>query len=178
MPGDWTRVCSPSQGGLCVRKGGTVKLQRQLRSFLKQHFAGDVHEEPWCTCGSGNHVRIVLFRVNGQPATAIIPEGCELGPTRISGALPCAKVEPLSEAELDAIYAPSELGGMQPFENPFATSVYLDENLLQFERLVFCPKMFSGQTGECFRVPTKDFVELTQALVLRFFPAFQPAAQS
>lgn len=155
-----------------------MKVQRSLRTYMELHFPHEVRGEPWCSCGAGNHVRIAMFRVNGQPAAAVFPEGCEINDTLLRRAMPRSNVEPLLEAELDAAYGPSELGGMQPFENPFASSVFLDENLLQFDTLVFCPKMFSGQTGECFRVPTKEFVALSQALVLPIFPKFTPAAGS
>jgi hypothetical protein len=55
-----------------------MKPQLALRNYLKQRMPGAVHKERWCTCGSANHVRVLLFRVNGQPTTVIIPEGCEL----------------------------------------------------------------------------------------------------
>ncbi len=152
-----------------------MKLQQALRNYLRQHFPGNVHTEPWCTCGSANHVRVFLFRVNGQPATAIVPEGCELSAVQLGRALPGAQVEQLTEEELDAIYTDSELGRMQPFENPFGTAVFLDRNLVRFTTLVFCPQMFSGLAGECFRVPTGDFRKLVHAQVVRLFPAFVAA---
>ena len=155
-----------------------MKLQRALRSYLRQHFPGAVREEPWCTCGSANHARILLFRVNGLPATVIIPEGCELSAAQLARAIPGAQVQPLDAAELDAVYAESELGRMQPFENPFGATVYLDQNLMQFETLVVCPRMFGGQKGECFRLPTKEFVTLAHALVLPLFPTFVPASEA
>ena len=155
-----------------------MTLQRALRNHLRQHFPREVHNEPWCTCGSANHVRAFLFRVNGQPATVVVPEGCELSSTQMRRAIPGAQIEALAPEELDAIYAGSELGQMQPFENPFGANVYLDENLLQFETLVFCPQMFGGRKGDCFRVPTKDFQALVQALVLPLFPVFEPAQEA
>lgn len=148
-----------------------MKLQRALRNYLRQHFPEEIHNEPWCTCGSGNHVRIFLFRVDSQPATVIVPEAHGLTADQLSHALGGAQVEPLAEDELDAIFVLSELGRMQPFENPFGTAIYLDAGVLQFETLVFCPRMFSGLEGECFRVPTKDFVALTGALTLPLVPA-------
>ncbi len=155
-----------------------MKLQRTLRDYLQLHFPVTFQKEPWCTCGNANHVRLVSFRVDGQPATAIVPEGCELTSAQFRRSLPGAQVTPLSEGELDAIYAESELGRTNPFENPFGGTVYMDENLLQFESLVFCPKMFSGLAGECFRVPTHDFQELVRATVVRVFPAFQPVSEA
>ncbi len=155
-----------------------MQLQRALRNYMRQYFPREVHNEPWCTCGSANHVRTLLFRVNGQPTTVVVPEGCELSAAQMRRAIPGAQVEPLAPDELDAIYASSELGQMQPFDNPFGANVYLDENLLHFDTLVFCPQMFGGKKGECFRVPTKDFRTAVQALVLPLFPAFEPAQEA
>ena len=151
-----------------------MRLQLAVRDYLRRHFPENVHIEPWCACGSANHVRIALFRVNGQPAAAVVPEACELSAAQLRRALPRAQVEPLTEAELDAMYAESEAGA-QTFENPLGAAVYLDKNLVQFTTLVFCPEMFSGRAGECFRIPTSDFVKLVRARVLPLFPAFVPA---
>jgi len=153
-----------------------MKLQRALREYLQQHFPTEVHKEPWCTCGSANHVRMFVFRINGQPATVLVPEGCDLPSAQLGRAIPGAQVEPMAEAELDAIFTETELGRMHPFENPFGTAVYMDHNLSQFDTLVFCPKMFSGKKGECFRVPTKDFRALVFTVVLPLYPVFVPAA--
>jgi prolyl-tRNA editing enzyme YbaK/EbsC (Cys-tRNA(Pro) deacylase) len=120
----------------------------------------------------------LLFRVNGLPASAIVPEGYELGPARLSQALAGARVEPMLESELDAIFPETEIGCMGPFESPFGTTVYLDENLLQFPTLVFCPKMLSGKKGECFRLPIADFQELVHPVVVRLSPPAPPASGS
>ncbi len=148
-----------------------MKLQQALHNHLRQLFSGNVHTEPWCTCGSANHGRVFLFRINGQPALAIVPEGCELSPAQLRRAIPRAQVEPLTEAELDAMYAESKAGA-QTSENPLGAAVYLDKNLARFSTLVFCPQMFSGRAGECFRVPTGDFVKFVHARDLRLFPTF------
>lgn len=154
-----------------------MMLQRALREYLRQHFPAALREEPWCSCGTANHARLVLFRVNGQPTTAIVPEGCELTAVQMRRALPEAHVDPLAAEELDAVYADGELGHMLPFENPFGANIYLDQNLLQFETLVVCPRMFGGRKGECFRVSTREFQTLLHPLVLPLFPAFIPAPE-
>lgn len=136
-----------------------------LRRFLEEHFPGQVSTQQECTCGQENHVRVIFFRVNGQPATAVIPESAGLSALELSDVIG-GRVERITLAELDAIFADTELGHMQPFENPFGTHVFLDEALGACEQLVFCPRMFFGQRGQCFRVPVKGFKELTHARVL------------
>jgi hypothetical protein len=116
--------------------------------------------------------------VNGLPASAVVPEGYELSAARLSQALAGAHVEPIPEAELDAIFPETEMGRTGPFENPFGAAVYLDENLLQFDTLVICPRMFSGLKGECFRVPIVEFQELEHPVVLRLSPPSPPAPGS
>lgn len=148
---------------------------RALGNYLRQNFPGNVHTEPWCSCGSANHVGVFLFRVNGQLATAIVPEGCELSAAQLRRALPGAQVELLSEAEIDQIYAESKPDSMQADKLSFSAAVYLDKNLVRFSTLVFCPKMFGGRAGECFRVPTGDFRKIVNAKVVRLFPSFVPA---
>jgi prolyl-tRNA editing enzyme YbaK/EbsC (Cys-tRNA(Pro) deacylase) len=154
-----------------------MNLQRELRNHLRQHFPKDVFTEPTCSCGAPDHARIFLFRVNGQPTTAIVPEAYELTTAQLARVLAGARVESLPAAELNSIFPETELGHSDPFDNPFGASVYLDESLLQFENLVFCPKMFSGKTGQCFRVPTREFREVVHPIVLRLLPPLQPVSE-
>jgi prolyl-tRNA editing enzyme YbaK/EbsC (Cys-tRNA(Pro) deacylase) len=151
-----------------------MNLQRELRSQLRQHLSPSVPIEQTCTCGGApDHVRILLFRVNGQPATAIVPETAKLTPRQLAEVLAGARVESLPVAELGSIFLESELGHAGPFDNPFGDSIYLDESLLQFDNLVFCPKMFSGKMGQCFRVPTSELCEAIHPTVLRLIPPLQ-----
>ena len=137
-----------------------------LRHYLEQHFPQTVSEEEKCTCGAGNHARICFFRANGQPLATILPEGAKLTADELRQAIGCIRAERLDAAELDATFTDTELGHMQAFENPFGSTVFCDELLAGNRDLVFCPPMFFGQRGECFRVPTREFLELTHALVL------------
>jgi prolyl-tRNA editing enzyme YbaK/EbsC (Cys-tRNA(Pro) deacylase) len=143
-----------------------MKPLKTLQIFLEQHFPHTVKDEVLCTCGAGNHVRVQFFRVNHQPASVILPEGASLEPEHLSHAIGGAEVEPLPEEELNGVYAASEIGQMGPFENPFGMTVYVDEGLLAWKELVFCPRMFSGKRGECFRTPAKSFLDLTRAIAL------------
>lgn len=137
-----------------------------LHNYMKEHFPRTLRDEVLCTCGAGNHVRIFFFRVDGKPVAVVIPEGLGLSAQQLADSIGSAGVEAMPEKELDAIYADSEFGQMQPFENPFGSAVYCDESLLTWKELVFCPRMFAGQRGECFRVATKDFLTLTRAIVV------------
>ena len=137
-----------------------------LHNYMKEHFPRTLRDEVLCTCGAGNHVRIFFFRVEGQPVTVVLPEGMGLTAHQLGEAIGSSRVEALPDLELDGIYADSELGPMQPFENPFGTAVYCDESLLTWKELVFCPRMFAGQRGECFRATTKDFLALTRAIAV------------
>jgi len=137
-----------------------------LRAYLEQHFPHTVGTEGECTCGAGNHVRVCFFRVDGQPVSAIIPEGADLTADGLREALGSSRVEPFSEAEWDQVCADTELGHVLSFENPFGAGVFFDELLQSFPNLVFCPRMFCGERGLCFRVPTQEFLDLTHALVL------------
>ncbi len=153
-----------------------MKLQRALREHIRQFNADAIYSEPWCSCGSPNHARIFLLRVNGQPATALVPEWYELTPATFSKILPDSRVELLSEAELETACDERELGRLQPFENPFGATVFLDGNLLKYETTVFCPRMFSGRRGECYRVPTQELVRLVRPVVLAIAPEREKAA--
>jgi hypothetical protein len=144
-----------------------MNLQRELRQHLRLYSRLDVRNEPICSCGAPNHARVFCFRVNGEPVTVIAPETCELSEPQLSDAVGNARVEPLPARELDSIFSDTELGRMDPFDNPFGTAVYLDESLAQAEDLVFCPKAFNNERGECFRVATRLFRERTHPIVLR-----------
>ena len=137
-----------------------------LRTYLEQHFPKAIQGEGECTCGAGNHVRVCFFRVDGQPVSAIIPEGAGLTTDELRGALGCLRVEPFSNGDWDQVCTDTELGHTLSFDNPFGAGVLFDELLRSFPNLVFCPRMFSGERGLCFRVPTDRFLELTHALVM------------
>jgi len=155
-----------------------MNVQTELCCRLQQYFPRDVQSEPECSCGNPNHARILLFRVNGLPASAIVPEAYELSAARLSQALAGAHVETMLESELDAVFPETETGRIGPFESPFGPAVYVDENLLQFETLVFCPKMRGGQPGECFHVPIEDFLKLAHPVALPLTPPAPPASGS
>lgn len=145
-----------------------------LRTYLEQHYPHTTGEELRCTCGAGNHARIRYFRVDGHPVTAIVPEGASLTAWDLREAIGCAAIEPLLEREMEEIHEDTELGHADWFQNPFGTTVFFDDLLLPYSQIVFCPQMFAGQRGECFRVPTLEFIDLTQALVL---PLTAPACK-
>ncbi len=147
-----------------------MKLLETLREYLAPNVRASLREEPLCSCGDSNHVRMVMFRVGGLPAVFIIPEAASLTAVQAEESLGNIRVETLTEPELESIYAESDLGRGQPFSNPFGTAVYLDQSLLLYPALVFCPHMFGGREGECFRVPTRDLLALTQANVLPLVP--------
>jgi prolyl-tRNA editing enzyme YbaK/EbsC (Cys-tRNA(Pro) deacylase) len=137
-----------------------------LHDYMKEHFPRTLRDEVLCTCGAGNHVRIQFFRADGQPVSAIVPEGVSVSAEQLEESIGAGHVEALLEPELEAIFADSELGHMQPFENPFGSAVYCDESLLTWKELVFCPRMFAGQRGDCFRANTNEFLSLTRAIVM------------
>jgi len=104
--------------------------------------------------------------MNGQPTTAVIPEGALLSAQDLRDAIVGASVEPMAESELAEVFADTELGHMDWFENPFGSNVLFDELLAPYSEIVFCPRMYSDRRGECFRAPTREFLELTRAVVL------------
>jgi len=154
-----------------------MNLQRELRNHLRLYVSREVRNEPACTCGAADHARVFAFRVKGEPVTVVVPEAYEPSESALSLALDGLQVERLSPADLDSIFPETELGQTDPFENPFTTTVYLDDSLLQFRTLVFCPKMFNAQIGKCFRVPTRTFRELTRPVVVRLSPLDQPGSE-
>ena len=155
-----------------------MKLQRSLRNLLLQYFPEALRYEPWCSCGAPNHTRVMLFRVDGQPAAAVVPENFELTESRLSEALAGARIEPLTEVEFETAGEQGELGRMNPFENPFGAAVYMDDSLLKHDTLVFCPKMFAGRKGECFRIPVNDFLNATHSVVMPLLPAVKESTHA
>lgn len=141
-----------------------------LRGYLEQHFPKSVRGEPKCSCGSGNHVRVLFFLVDDQPASAIIPEASRINADELQRVLGARRVQPLAITDVESVYAESELGQAQPFEQPFGHRVYFDERMAKSEELVFCPRMFFGKEGECFRAPTQKFLELVQPTIISMVP--------
>ncbi len=143
-----------------------MRMLQSLREYLTPYAHSHLRNEPLCTCGDANHVRLLLFRAAGRPITVIVPESAHVTPQQVAEALGSPAVEPLREEEMDAIFAETDLGRSEPFSNPFGTDVFFDESLVLYPTLVFCPRMFGGLAGECFRVPTRDLLDHTRASVL------------
>lgn len=143
-----------------------MKMLQSLRDYLTPYAHSHLRNEPLCTCGDANHVRLLLFRAEGRPITVIVPEAAQITSQQLAEALGGQRIEPLREDELDAIFADTDLGHSEPYSNPFGTDVYFDESLVLYPTLVFCPRMFGGRAGECFRVPTRDLLDHTRASVL------------
>ena len=143
-----------------------MKPLAALRGFLEQHFPNTTREEMWCTCGAANHVRFLFFLVDNRLAVAVVPEGARVDAGDMAEAINAKTVQPVAVNDLDAAFAESELGRTQPFDNPFGMHVFFDERLRECDELVFCPRMFFGKEGECFRAPTQEFIELVRPVVL------------
>ncbi len=143
-----------------------MKLHDSLRAFLAAQAHTHMRSERLCTCGDANHVRGFLFRVGGLPAMFVVPETATLTAAQAEEPLGTMRVEELSDAELCRLISGADLVTSYPLGMP----VYLDECLLLYPSLVFCPAAFSGREGECFRIPTREFLALTQATVLPLAP--------
>lgn len=140
-----------------------MRMMQQLREFLVPYAQTYPRDESLCTCGDANHVRILTYRAAGRPLTLIVPEAVRPTLQQVGAALGDPRVEALSEEDFDSICEETDLGRQPHFANPFGTAVYIDESLILYPTLVFCPRMFGGREGECFRVPTRGFLEGTQA---------------
>jgi len=137
-----------------------------LREYLDQRMPGSTRPEIDCTCGALNHAAVHFFRVHGQPVAAICPETRPLTAEDLERAVGHGPVEPLASRESAAIFADTELGHMHWYENPFGFGVYVDRALAACPEIVFCPRMYFGRRGECLRVPTSRFLNVTHAVVL------------
>ena len=145
-----------------------MKAHQLLRQFLELFPAREPLTERICSCGDANHVRLQLFRVEGRPVLAIVPEALELTPAQFAEAAGDKRVEDFSDRELEEVFLETELGCTNLCENPFGGDVYLDEALLLYPRLVVCPRMFGGKEGECYRINTQQMLDGARPIVLRF----------
>lgn len=147
---------------------------QSLRKHLAPLASSPLRDERLCTCGEANHVRILLFRVGGLPAMFVVPETATLTAAQAEESLGTMRVEELTDAELCRIITGADRGRSPLTSYPLGMPVYFDECLLLYPSLVFCPSMFSGGEGECFRVPTREFLAMTQAAVVPLAP--EPAS--
>ncbi len=144
-----------------------MKAHALLRQFLELFTAREPLTERICSCGDANHVRLQLFRIEGRPVLAIVPEALELTAEQFREASGAQRVEPLSDAELDEICLETELGCTNLLENAFGGDVYFDESLMLYPSLVVCPRMFGGKEGECYRIVTRQLMEGARPLMVR-----------
>ncbi len=145
-----------------------MNAQGLIRQFFELYTAREPVAEHICSCGDANHVRIQLFRLEGRPVMAIVPEALELSASQFAEAAGVHHVEPLSDAEMDEIFLETELGCTSLLENPFGGDVYFDESLLLFPQLVVCPRMYGGREGECYRIRTQQLLKDARPMMLRF----------
>lgn len=144
-----------------------MKAQALIRQFHALFTAHEPLAECICSCGDANHVRLQLFRAEGRPVLAILPEALELTPDQFREAANAKHVEAFTDAELDELCLETELGCTNLLENPFGGDVYFEESLMLYPHLVVCPKMFGGKEGECYRISTREIIEGARPLMLR-----------
>ncbi len=148
-----------------------------LRQFIERELPRVVRTEAECTCGAPYHVRLVPIRIHNQRAVAVIPEGASIGVEELRIALGTQRVERLQTEELGPLFAGLTGGSAGALEADELPTIFFDEALLAWSEIVFCPRMFWGQPGECFRIPTRVFLELSCAILVPLTPANQPARE-
>jgi hypothetical protein len=147
-----------------------------LRQYIERELPRVVRTEAECTCGAPYHARLVPIRVHDQRAVAVIPEGANIGVEELRVALGTQQVERLQTEELGPLFA-GLAGGGGASEAVDLPTIFFDEALLSWPEIVFCPRMFWGQPGECFRIPTRVFLDLSCAILVPLTPAHQPASE-
>ncbi len=70
-----------------------------LRSYLEKHLRGGVTAHEGCTCGRGDHARVLIFRVDGEVIAAVVPESRALSPAEFGEALGATCVERMEALE-------------------------------------------------------------------------------
>ncbi|MCL6565587.1 MAG: hypothetical protein K6U09_04100 [Acidobacteriia bacterium] len=148
-----------------------------LRRYIERELPRAVRTEVECTCGAPYHARLIPIRVHGQRAVAVIPEGATIGVEELRAALGSPQVERLQTEELEPLFAGLASAGTAASEAVDLPTIFFDEALLAWPEIVFCPRMFWGQPGECFRIPTRAFLELSCAILVPLTPAHLPAGE-
>lgn len=109
-------------------------------------------------------VKVVIVRGDDSLAMLCLPASFDVDLDASAGVLGCKEVRLATEDEFSDTFPDCEVGAMPPFGNLYDVPVYLDETVLDDDRIIFN----ACNHHETFEISRADYVDLVKPEVTRF----------
>ena len=113
---------------------------------------------------SGQMAKVVMIRVDGKPAMAVLPASFQVDFDELRDGLGASEVVLMSENEFKNQFPDCETGAMPPFGNLYGMPVYVAESLAEDECIAFN----AGTHREVVLMRYSDFERLVQPKATKF----------
>lgn len=127
-------------------------------AFTAQQEAAVAHVPGW------EWAKIVVCFADDEPIQAVVPAPLHVDLGRLRALAHASVLRLAQEAEFKQLYPDCEVGAMPPFGPLYHQRVFVDEAVTEQEEIVFN----AGTHRDAIRMGTRDFIEMTNAIVGRF----------
>jgi Ala-tRNA(Pro) deacylase len=108
--------------------------------------------------------KIVVCFADDEPIQAVVPAPLHVDLGRLRALAHASVLRLAQEREFKELYPDCEVGAMPPFGPLYHQRVYVDETLAEQDEIVFN----AGTHRDAIRMGSRDFIEITNAIVGRF----------
>jgi len=127
------------------------EMLHHSQAFTAQEVAHSLHV-------SGKKcVKAVVARGDNKPVLVVMPASHRLNFQELKTALKAKQLEMLVESELVELFPDCDLGAVPPFGNLYGIAVWVDREVANAEKVLFC----AGTHEDCIRMRYSDFAKLT-----------------
>jgi len=127
-------------------------------AFTAQQEAAVAHVPGWAWA------KIVVCFADDEPIQAVVPAPLHVDLGRLRALAHASVLRLAQEKEFRQLYPDCELGAMPPFGPLYHQRVFVDESMADQEEIVFN----AGTHRDAIRMGSRDFIEMTNAVVGRF----------
>jgi Ala-tRNA(Pro) deacylase len=127
-------------------------------AFTAQQEAAVAHVPGW------EWAKIVVCFADDEPIQAVVPAPLHVDLGRLRALAHASVLRLAQEKEFRQLYPDCEVGAMPPFGPLYHQRVFVDESVAEQDEIVFN----AGTHRDAIRMGSRDFIEITNAVVGRF----------
>lgn len=132
-------------------------VMHHSKAYTAQEVAESAHVH------GGEFAKTVIVKCDGKLAMAVLPAPERIDTELLEAASGADKVELASEEEFKDRFPECEVGAMPPFGNLFDMDVYLEEEMINNEKIIFN----AGTHTELVQLSLKDYLSLVNPEITR-----------
>jgi len=134
-------------------------------AYTAQEVAASAHVH------GGDFAKTVIVKCDGELAMAVLPAPERIDTELLQSASGSKRVELATENEFKDRFVECEVGAMPPFGNLFGMETYLEEEMINNDRIIFN----AGSHTELVQLSLKDYLSLVNPEVARISTEYTAA---